>query len=86
MWCAPQNEGTQKKTLAIKLNPDGNSYMFSINQNDKSGARANISLPVTMAEMVVIRKLAEFAVPRLLGWDLVAENMHSGLNTYVIPQ
>jgi hypothetical protein len=54
------------------VNPDG-SHFFSISQ---SGA-AKVNVPVAANEMTVIRTLAAFLVPRLLGFDMVCDGMHT---------
>ena len=47
--------------------------MMSINQSDKSGSKSFVSVPVSQAEMAVIRNIVTYAVPRLLGFDMTCE-------------
>jgi hypothetical protein len=67
-----QNAGATKKTLSVKPNPDS-SYMFTINQNEKSGNRISVTVPVSQSEMAVIMNLVSYALPKLLGIDISLE-------------
>ncbi|GAX74163.1 hypothetical protein CEUSTIGMA_g1612.t1 [Chlamydomonas eustigma] len=63
------NAGATKKSFSVKPNPDS-SYMFTINQTEKSGNRISVTVPISQSEMAVIMNLVSFAVPRLLGMDI----------------
>ncbi|KAG2435106.1 hypothetical protein HXX76_007191 [Chlamydomonas incerta] len=57
--------GEAMKKLSLKQLPDGN---ISFNMN---AGPENISVPVTKGEFEVIKSVAQFAIPRLLGFDAV---------------
>lgn len=60
------------KRLKLAYNPQGDGYLLTLNQT-KDGASANITVPVTRAEFVVLKHLAGYLIPRLLGFDMLFE-------------
>jgi len=69
-----ENEGQMRKTFTVKQNPDA-SFFFTVNQTGAN--KSSITVPVTPAELAVIRNLAAYSVPRLVGLDIVCDGMHT---------
>lgn len=65
-------EGQTSKQLKIQPSPDGKGgYMFNFQVKDGNipSGQFFIVVPVTAGEMVVIKSIANYALPRLLGFD-----------------
>jgi len=58
--------------------PDGQSMLFSIVQGGRAAPSVSVSLPVTRGEMGVLKALAVFLIPRLLGFDTALEMATGG--------
>ena len=65
-----KDQGQVTKTFGAKPNADGNSWAFTLNQNS-TGTKSNCFVPVTSAELIAIQSVVSFAVPRLMGFDVV---------------
>jgi hypothetical protein len=63
-------KGQTTKTLGVKQNADGSTWAFTISQTS-GGAKSNVFVPVTAAEMIAIQNVVSYAIPRLLGIDVV---------------
>ena len=63
------DEGANSKSLVLSPIPDGGAdgggYFFSVTANDA----ARITVPVSVAELAVVRSLLQYSIPHLLGWD-----------------
>ncbi|KAG1681101.1 hypothetical protein FOA52_015541 [Chlamydomonas sp. UWO 241] len=62
-----------KKTFRVSPVNDDGSQFFSVQQT----GMPKVNVPVSMAEQAVIRNLVTFALPRLLGFDMVCNSMHT---------
>lgn len=67
-----QNEGQVLKTLKVQAMPDG-GVMLSLTVKDQQQPAANfyVGIPLTTAEYGVIKSLANFIIPRALGFDQI---------------
>ncbi|XP_062152681.1 single-stranded DNA-binding protein WHY2, mitochondrial [Alnus glutinosa] len=64
------NSGQVRKTLSIKAHADGSGYFISLNVvNNILKTKEYLSVPVTTAEIAVIKTACSFALPHILGWD-----------------
>ena len=70
------NMGSEKAgqiTKKLKCTPtqDGKGVFLSLAVNDKATDSRTYSLPVSLAELEVIKNLMSFSIPRFLGFDCV---------------
>ena len=61
------DEGKVMKSLRISLAPDGRAVFLNVGQTGGASAKVNVSL--TLGEFQVLCCVAEYAIPRLLGFD-----------------
>jgi hypothetical protein len=66
-------EGGVTKELSIApAGGEGDGYVFRLSEDVKSrSVRTEVSVQLTPAEFYVVKNLAEYAIPYLLGFDLV---------------
>jgi hypothetical protein len=64
------------KQLSIAPAPgEGGGYFINVSENVKSSnSRKQVSVSLTAAEFFVIKRIGEFAIPYLLGFDLLLSN------------
>ncbi|KAG5068035.1 hypothetical protein JHK85_000412 [Glycine max] len=67
------NETEVRKVLKVEPLLDATGHLFSLSVQKKpvnmEGIQKNISLPVTRAELAVLRVLFNYIMPYLLGWN-----------------
>jgi len=67
-----QGEGSQTKSL--KLSPSGNNdgaFFFNFMQNGTKAAK--VMIPLGPSELAAIKSLVNYALPRVLGFDMQFE-------------
>jgi len=67
------NEGSIRKTLKLQHNQDGSFFLSVSYNNNSTSTRQNVSVPISRAEMTVLRSLMNYAIPRLMGFDATFE-------------
>ncbi|XP_059450724.1 single-stranded DNA-binding protein WHY2, mitochondrial [Corylus avellana] len=70
------NSGQVRKTLSIKAHADGTGYLISLNVvNNILKTKEYFTVPVTTAEAAVIKTACSFALPHILGWDRLTNQL-----------
>ena len=64
-------QGSVSKRLQIYKSPDGKAVFVSLLVKDKSEAPKSYVIPLTFPEFYVLRRLIDFSIPRLLGFDCI---------------
>ena len=54
-------------------NADGSKLLSAV-LTSKAGDRRSTAVPMTVAEFHVFKSLAEFSIPRFVGFDVVLDN------------
>jgi hypothetical protein len=68
----PGKAGSLVKTLKWSRAPDGNAYLLNASVNDTANNVHNsVSVSLTPAEFYVLKRLVDYAIPYMLGWDAV---------------
>eukprot|EP00882_Tetradesmus_deserticola_P016638 GHRQ01017778.1.p1 GENE.GHRQ01017778.1~~GHRQ01017778.1.p1 ORF type:complete len:139 (-),score=24.43 GHRQ01017778.1:1034-1450(-) len=63
-------EGTVVKTLKWSRAPDGRAYFINASVSDKAnGINNSVSVSLTNAEFYTFKRLADYSIPYMLGWD-----------------
>jgi hypothetical protein len=69
------DQGKTTKKLSIVPMKDGKGYFFTLTVSDKvENTNDSLSLPVSFAELAVIRSLIDYSIPKLLGFDELFAN------------
>lgn len=66
-------EGAVHKSLSMITNADG-SKIFTARHNSKAGDKRCAIVQMTVAEFHVFKSLAEFCIPRFVGFDVVLDS------------
>jgi hypothetical protein len=66
-----EKQGDISKRLQIYKSPDGKAVFVSLYVKDKSDAPKSYVIPLTFPEFYVLRRLIDFSIPRLLGFDCI---------------
>ncbi|KAJ4717405.1 Single-stranded DNA-binding protein WHY2, mitochondrial [Melia azedarach] len=70
------NAGQVRKSLSIKALADGNGYFISLNvSNNILKTSERLVVPVTAAEFAVMKTACSFALPHLMGWDRLTNQL-----------
>jgi hypothetical protein len=70
------DEGKVGKVLKVDPFPDGSGFFFNLSiQNKIVNENESIILPVTKADLAVLRSLFKFIVPYLKGWHTFANSI-----------
>ncbi|XP_010427952.1 PREDICTED: single-stranded DNA-binding protein WHY2, mitochondrial-like [Camelina sativa] len=73
------NAGQVRKTLSIKPHADGSGYFFSLSVvNNILNTNDRFVVPVTTAEFAVMKTAFSFALPHIMGWDRVIDQVGTG--------
>jgi hypothetical protein len=68
----PGKAGTLVKTLRWSRAPDGNAYFINASVTDKGNNINNsVSVSLTSAEFYTFKRLVDFSIPYMLGWDAI---------------
>ena len=62
-------EGQTTKKLRLVPAPDGKGIFFTLTVTTRDSPQAVYSLPVSNAELAVIKSLIQFSIPRFLAFD-----------------
>jgi hypothetical protein len=66
----PGKQGTLVKTLKWSRAPDGNAYFINASVKDTGNNINNsVSVSLTNSEFYTFKRLVDYAIPYLLGWD-----------------
>lgn len=65
------------KSLEVSRSSTDNGYLLQLNTSGE--VKTSVTVPLTRAEFLVVKQLAEYLLPRLLGFDMALEGM-AGLN------
>ena len=84
-------EGATRKVVRWAASPDGRAYFFQLTvtgggggggggggPSGGGGARQSVSVPVSKGELYVLRRLVDFSIPYLLGFDAAFAEMVAG--------
>eukprot|EP00596_Hydrurales_sp_CCMP1899_P005934 CAMPEP_0119038074 /NCGR_PEP_ID=MMETSP1177-20130426/6776_1 /TAXON_ID=2985 /ORGANISM="Ochromonas sp, Strain CCMP1899" /LENGTH=214 /DNA_ID=CAMNT_0007000177 /DNA_START=84 /DNA_END=725 /DNA_ORIENTATION=- len=63
--------GQITKKLKITTAPDGKGVYINLNVNDKSASSMSYAVPVSWGELQVFKSIADYSIPRILGFDKV---------------
>ena len=66
--------GQVTKKLKLSTAADGKGLYVSLMVNDKAKQSTSYSVPVSWGELQVLKSIASFSIPRMLGFDQVWEN------------
>ena len=66
-----QNEGSQRKTL--KVAPSNDGFFLSASMTLPGGVKRQASVPIAHNEMMVLKTIATWSIPRLMGFDMLFE-------------
>uniref|UniRef100_A0A2N9EDN9 CMP/dCMP-type deaminase domain-containing protein n=1 Tax=Fagus sylvatica TaxID=28930 RepID=A0A2N9EDN9_FAGSY len=70
------NAGQVRKSLSIKHHADGTGYLISLNVvNNILKTKEFFTVPVTTAEFAVMKTACSFALPHILGWDRLTNQL-----------
>ncbi|XP_044510347.1 single-stranded DNA-binding protein WHY2, mitochondrial isoform X2 [Mangifera indica] len=70
------NAGQVRKTLSVKAHADGSGYFVSLNVvNNLLKTTERFTVPVTTAEFTVMKTACSFALPHLMGWDRLTNQL-----------
>jgi hypothetical protein len=68
----PGKEGTLTKQLRWSRAPDGKAYFINATVQDKANNINNsVSVSLTKAEFYTFKRLIDYSIPYMLGWDTV---------------
>ena len=73
------NAGQISKKMKFTLTNDGKGLFVSLNVNEK-GSQSSFSLPLTLAEFHILKRIADYSIPHFLGFDRVLANTNNGNN------
>lgn len=68
-----QDAGQVVKRLSVNPAPDGKGIFFRINSTGADKSKVDIPIMITWGELEVIKTIARFSLPRLLGVDKLFE-------------
>jgi hypothetical protein len=63
--------GQITKKLKITTAPDGKGVYINLNVNDKSTSSTSYAVPVSWGELQVFKSIADYSIPKMLGFDKV---------------
>jgi len=70
------NSGQVRKNLSIKAHADGSGYLIALSVvNNILKTKEYITVPVTTAEAAVMKAACSFALPHILGWDRLTNQL-----------
>ncbi|KAA8544547.1 hypothetical protein F0562_022594 [Nyssa sinensis] len=70
------NAGQVRKSLSIKPHADGSGYFISLSVvNNILKTNDRFTVPVTTAEFAVMRTAFSFALPHIMGWDRLTNQL-----------
>ncbi|GAU23857.1 hypothetical protein TSUD_369650 [Trifolium subterraneum] len=71
------DEGKVRKVFKVEPLPDGSGYFFNLNvQNKIINVDETINLPISKAELAVLRSIFKYIMPYLLGWHTFANSIN----------
>lgn len=71
------DEGKVRKVLKIEPFPDGSGFFFNLSVQDKTvNVDVSINIPVSKAELSVLRSIFKYIMPYLLGWHTFANSIN----------
>ncbi|KAK2408340.1 Single-stranded DNA-binding protein why1, chloroplastic [Trifolium repens] len=70
------DEGKVRKVLKVEPFPDGSGFFFNLSvQNRIINADESINIPISKAELAVLRSIFKYIMPYLLGWHTFANSI-----------
>ncbi|KAG7985170.1 hypothetical protein I3843_03G011600 [Carya illinoinensis] len=73
------NAGQVRKSLSIKPHADGSGYLISLSVvNNIHKTKEYFTVPVTTAEFSVMKTACSFALPHILGWGRLTNQLPRG--------